>query len=473
MTGVAVASTRRRRSRHTGRGKTERSQEKKQAEPGISENIAIETIRGLKTIKNKLIPERRHILSQKEFEQRLEQIKVSKQRNRSSDDLEQITEMETNQALVRELCPLVLENKLDQNVKNSQGYALIHLAVKYSLGLLVFQLVQDPLLDPNLMYYGGRHKRYGDENFVFEGEGLIGFTIKRRNNFKKKTLTKLIDALRDHGCSLSANLSIFNIRTTLVKNLFGIDPAIRISNNGHFISKLEQKEGEAGHCANCHEIVSDQEPHFVNPANCDCVLHLECALNTMRTVLNNLNNKNVLERRIPRCHCGKEITPSFFSEFMTTLQDPKFIFQDLLNPANLAESFETYRQDIINFQAIDLDFINHRICSIMFRNHPYYCPCPQQSCQTGFILLHPDEEKFETCVTCQESSLFRGKNRIKTTKEERKLVKSLIKLKNFGGCPDCGKLIEKDYGCPSMFCLNCHTVFSWGERQKHRYQTHF
>ena len=86
----------------------------------------------------------------------------------------------------------------------------------------------------------------------------------------------------------------------------------------------------------------------------------------------------------------------------------------------------------------------------------YLKKCPTKDCH-GFLNSQYNCElcKKSTCSKCFE------------TKEEGHVcnedtLKTAEMLKNdTKSCPQCGEMIHKSYGCDQMYCISCHTVFSW------------
>ncbi len=64
--------------------------------------------------------------------------------------------------------------------------------------------------------------------------------------------------------------------------------------------------------------------------------------------------------------------------------------------------------------------------------------------------------------TCSECNLVKGPERDSphTCKEEDKLTVQMIR-KDSKKCPSCGEYIFKIDGCDQMWCVTCHTAFSW------------
>jgi hypothetical protein len=97
-----------------------------------------------------------------------------------------------------------------------------------------------------------------------------------------------------------------------------------------------------------------------------------------------------------------------------------------------------------------------------------------------FIMKCPDEEcrgflsTAYKCGTCQKYSCkdcleVLGKDKPEegehTCNEERKASVTLI-IKESKPCPKCGTRISKIDGCDQMWCIDCHTAFSWNTGQQ-------
>jgi hypothetical protein len=97
---------------------------------------------------------------------------------------------------------------------------------------------------------------------------------------------------------------------------------------------------------------------------------------------------------------------------------------------------------------------------------------PKQD-RAQFIMRCPDEEcrgflsTAYKCGTCQKYAckdclevLGAQKPDDHTCNEERKASVALI-IKESKPCPKCGTRISKVDGCDQMWCIDCHTAFSW------------
>ncbi len=82
--------------------------------------------------------------------------------------------------------------------------------------------------------------------------------------------------------------------------------------------------------------------------------------------------------------------------------------------------------------------------------------CPVENCN-GFL-----NDKY-TCGIC-ENNICKHCMEIKEENhecdEEKKMTVAMIK-KDSKPCPKCGQLINKSEGCDQMYCIKCHTAFSW------------
>lgn len=82
--------------------------------------------------------------------------------------------------------------------------------------------------------------------------------------------------------------------------------------------------------------------------------------------------------------------------------------------------------------------------------------CPVENCN-GFL-----NEKFH-CGIC-ENKICRHcmeiKNEDHECDPEKKATVEFLK-KDTKPCPKCGQLINKSHGCDQMYCIKCHTAFSW------------
>ncbi len=91
--------------------------------------------------------------------------------------------------------------------------------------------------------------------------------------------------------------------------------------------------------------------------------------------------------------------------------------------------------------------------------------CPDGECR-GFLST---AYKCGTCqnYACKDCLDMLGKERDEThvCNEEKKASVSLI-VQESKPCPKCGTRISKVDGCDQMFCIECHTAFSWNTGQQ-------
>ena len=82
--------------------------------------------------------------------------------------------------------------------------------------------------------------------------------------------------------------------------------------------------------------------------------------------------------------------------------------------------------------------------------------CPMLEC-TGYL------NKDNKCGMCEKvicKSCMENKEEGHECDEDKKATIALIKHDS-KGCPKCGELINKIDGCDQMYCIMCHTAFSW------------
>jgi hypothetical protein len=218
-------------------------------------------------------------------------------------------------------------------------------------------------------------------------------------------------------------------------------------------------------CCSCHTKIKRQNVRFMvgsmdlsGLTECDCRMHSECALLFVQSFINNLTSKNPLERQLLTCPCGGEILPSFIREVITHFSEPSSLF-DLIEEIGF-DSAKVYRDTFKSLKTASLDTINDAVVELRFRVDPRYVVCPATDCR-GFALVPPDEEHALKCFKCKKSQLFRGTKRQAEIATEKVDVSKLLDKEHISGCPHCGKIIEKDGGCPNMKCEFCHQAFVW------------
>ena len=91
----------------------------------------------------------------------------------------------------------------------------------------------------------------------------------------------------------------------------------------------------------------------------------------------------------------------------------------------------------------------------------FILPCPDEECR-GFLSSAYKCELCQ-CYACPKCLVLTGKQRHDETHIcDEELVKTadLIR-KTTKPCPNCGERIIKSEGCDQMWCVQCHTAFSW------------
>lgn len=93
--------------------------------------------------------------------------------------------------------------------------------------------------------------------------------------------------------------------------------------------------------------------------------------------------------------------------------------------------------------------------------------CPMEDCN-GFL-----NEKFycgicenQICKDCMEK-----KEEDHECNEEKKETVKMLR-KDTKPCPKCGEMINKSHGCDQMYCITCHTAFSWNTGKIERGTVH-
>lgn len=127
---------------------------------------------------------------------------------------------------------------------------------------------------------------------------------------------------------------------------------------------------------------------------------------------------------------------------------------DRLEAFNLA-SFETWRADA------DLYVCPAPTCGVTALIDPFapgypHVECPVQSC------------KVRSCATCrtpwhagQTCAEIRAAEVMSHITDSEKETLTLMQARDAKRCPNCQLVIEKDGGCPSMFCVGCRKYFNW------------
>ena len=121
-------------------------------------------------------------------------------------------------------------------------------------------------------------------------------------------------------------------------------------------------------------------------------------------------------------------------------------------------------EQISSIQNTIAEIRNHKHKST---NKQFTHKCPMEDCN-GFL-----NEKYE-CGMCENKickHCFEKLEEDHECNEEKKETVSMIK-KDTKPCPKCGELIYKISGCDQMYCIKCHTAFSWRTGEIERGKVH-
>ena len=90
--------------------------------------------------------------------------------------------------------------------------------------------------------------------------------------------------------------------------------------------------------------------------------------------------------------------------------------------------------------------------------------CPSEECR-GFLST---AYKCGTCQmwACPDCLVIKGEEKdVEHTCDPGQKESVALIIKESRGCPKCGQRISKIDGCDQMFCVDCHTAFSWTSGQ--------
>ena len=132
----------------------------------------------------------------------------------------------------------------------------------------------------------------------------------------------------------------------------------------------------------------------------------------------------------------------------------KYFPSSKLEAFNLA-SFEHWRADTDLFTCLAPDCSFTGALDPSAPGYPQVeCPisaCKSRSCATCLTPWHADQ----TCAEIKSAALTAQMS------DTEKDTLALMQSKDGKRCPNCQLVIEKDGGCPSMFCVGCKTYFNW------------
>ena len=106
------------------------------------------------------------------------------------------------------------------------------------------------------------------------------------------------------------------------------------------------------------------------------------------------------------------------------------------------------------------------------KQHKYVARCPSKSCN-GFV---GDDMKCGICsiMVCPDCQQQVDSSSSHTCDESEIATAKMLKLET-KPCPNCKVLIYKTDGCDQMWCVECHTAFSWttGEKETKIHNPHY
>lgn len=217
-------------------------------------------------------------------------------------------------------------------------------------------------------------------------------------------------------------------------------------------------------CSICHSDLidddeSDSDEFFFQKAGgteCTCYYHTDCAIEMMNLITKNLqiDQSTQVNRIDVNCLCKKEIKPSFIYCVLLSKTYPDY--------NNDIHSLKELNDDIIYEE---LDKFNSGFIKKLSRENDIIA-CPKESC-TGFLFVNPYYQEKVKCEECSEETMITGRMKaLEDMKENPSIKKLLEENEDYGSCPHCKKLIQKNGGCPNMFCTYCKKKFHWEDTKK-------
>lgn len=351
------------------------------------------------------------------------------------------------------------------------------------------QIIKDEIIAP-LIAYARKNKKYIDFNIsgsehsqnvislalefdaIDEVRPLLEhrkFEPNRKNYFQiihdKKMSKSGAESIRyaqllDHLITKGAH-----VPNSYRNMFFGIHQLDRYSSyNTHYASKgcSDQKK-----CISCQDEITADEPYLWGLSNCECVIHFECCFPLINSIINDLTNKNPLERNIPQCpHCKVTLSPSFIHSLHRTL----FANMTITNPiiSCLPANFKDFKECLTNFEEMKLSFISDTIYLLRYVAHPDRRNCKEPNCD-GFRLVSDGKKLHLRCPKCHKHQNFVGKS-LELKKRDLEQFLEIIRSKKdshhngIRPCPNCHQLIQKRDGCDHMVCGTCHKDFTWSRR---------
>lgn len=373
----------------------------------------------------------------------------------TSEQISRFNKEERQRVKEENVLPLIAfanKNKrwIDFNVSGSEhSHNVISLAFAFDAIDEVMPLIEHRRFDPNRQNY------------------FMTIHNKRVNSVGEESIRygQLLDQLITNGSTVSNQYREIYFSTTKYRG-----PPTKL------LGEYFAEKGCDGNkkCISCQDEITDQEPYFRGLSNCECVLHFECCFPLVNDIVNDLTNKNPLERNIPKCPvCKITLSPSFIHRFHQILFDKISITGPLITrlPPNINDFMENLRK----FQKMNLNQIDNKIYLIRYIAHPDKVNCKYDDCD-GFVLVPAGGNKRVECRKCGKNQRFVGASVRLKKQDLDQFLDLIIKGSSSSGnvfnlskglvvrpCPNCHQLIEKLDGCNSMTCGTCRKDFTWSE----------
>lgn len=210
-------------------------------------------------------------------------------------------------------------------------------------------------------------------------------------------------------------------------------------------------------CAMCQDSFGDQNELILRSPGkyCSCYYHQECATHFINTIIDNLNvDQDTQINRVEVCcinkKCQQEVRPSFIYCLLLINKYPEYALQSIHLLMELNDDMIYER----------LDEINSKFIAKMSRYHDII-RCPTTENCRGLIIADPRYQEMVKCTECLEETMVTGRLKALEDQKDSPEIQELLKNSNFGFCPTCNKLIEKNGGCTDMYCTFCRKNFTW------------
>ena len=200
-------------------------------------------------------------------------------------------------------------------------------------------------------------------------------------------------------------------------------------------------------CKNCN-VKYILDPDRDKNASC-----MSCNREWTKDVLINIFSKNWVEKKY-----SGHVTERNFKKEMSLMPATQPIAEIHVKKINLKKQIDILRKQLSDLQSNSTSPKKENLLK---------CPCPNKDCR-GFVSVDWKCGICDSrvCAKCHNLKPKRGKKSDPDRKpkhkcDENDLLSVELLNKDTKPCPTCACLIFKIEGCDQIWCVKCHTAFSW------------